>query len=61
MGAALLTVNQKQQRVDDGVEIGPITIRIGCSLTVFSRLGPQRLLSVPKPQAVAPGKEIQIE
>jgi len=27
----------------------PITIRIGCSSTVFSRLGSQRLLSVPKP------------
>ena len=39
----------------------PNTIRIGCSPTVFSRLGPQRLLSVPKPQAVAPGKEIHIE
>jgi len=32
-----------------------------CSSIVFSRLGPQRLLSVPKPQAVAPGKEIHIE
>jgi len=30
--------------------------------TVFSRLGPQRLLSVPKPtQAVTPGKEIHFE
>jgi len=37
-------------------QIGPITIRIGCSPIVFSRLGPQRLLSVPKPQAVAPGR-----
>jgi len=42
-------------------QIGAITIRIGCSPTVFSRLGPQRLLSVPKPQTVAPGKEIHIE
>ena len=42
-------------------QIGAITIRIGCSPTVFSRLGPQRLLSVPKPQAVAPEKEIHIE
>ncbi|XP_011052032.1 PREDICTED: uncharacterized protein LOC105144677 [Acromyrmex echinatior] len=43
------------------VKIGPITIRIGCSPTVFSRLGSQQLLSVPKPQAVAPRKEIHIE
>jgi len=42
-------------------QIGPITIRIGCSPTVFSRLSPQPLLSVPKPQAVAPEKEIHIE
>ena len=29
-------------------QIGPITIRISCSPIIFSRLGPQRLLSVPK-------------
>ncbi|XP_011069200.1 PREDICTED: uncharacterized protein LOC105155026 [Acromyrmex echinatior] len=38
--------------------VKPITIRIGSSPTVFSRLAPQRLLSVPKAQVVAPGKEI---
>jgi len=42
-------------------QIGLITIRIGCLPTVFSRLGSQRLLSVLKPQAVAPWKEIHIE
>jgi len=48
-------------RPESDGQIGPTTIRIGCSPTVFSRLGPQRLLSVPKPQAMAPGKEIHIE
>jgi len=55
------TITITQAILESDGQIGPITIRIGCSPTVFSRLGPQRLLSVPKPQAVAPGKEIHIE
>lgn len=41
---------------DDQIE--QITIRISCSPTILSRLGPQRLLSVSKFQAVAYGIEI---